>query len=71
MQTQIRISKYSCCDNYTVSDNGTNHSTIITKMVHLAGRLCEHYASDIVYDANAFIKAIEEKQNYDKYLYIF
>ena len=69
MQKQIKIQNYSCYDNYTVSDNGTNHSRIITKMIQLAGRFCEHYASDIVYDANAFIKAIEEKQDYDRYLF--
>jgi hypothetical protein len=38
-------------------------------MIHLAGRLCERWASDIVYDANAFIKAIEEKKDYDRYLF--
>ena len=69
MQKQIKIQNYSCYDNYTVSDNGTNHSSIVTKMVQLAGRFCEHYASDIIYDANAFIKAIEEKQNFDRYLF--
>jgi hypothetical protein len=38
-------------------------------MVQLAGRFCEHYAGDIVYDVNAFIKAIEEKENFDRYLF--
>ena len=69
MEKQIKIQNYSCYDNYTVSDNGTNHSRIITKMVQLAGRLCEHYASDIVYDANAFIKAIESNESFDRYLF--
>lgn len=69
MQKQIKIQNYSCFDNYTVKDKGTNHSDIVTKMVHLAGRLCERWASDIVYDANAFIKAIEEKQDFDRYLF--
>lgn len=69
MYTQVKIHNFSCYDNYTVTDEGTNHSRIITKMVQLAGRLCERYASDIVYDATAFIKAIEENQNYDRYLF--
>lgn len=69
MHKQVKIQNYSCYDNYTVKDTGTNHSDIITKMIHLAGRLCERWASDIVYDANAFIKAIEEKQNFDRYLF--
>ena len=69
MQKQIKITNYSCFDNYSVKDQGTNHSSIVTKMIHLAGRICERYASDIVYDANAFIKAIEEKKDFDRYLF--
>ena len=65
----VKISNYSSFDNYVVKDQGTNHSDIVTKMVQLAGRLCERYASDIVYDANAFIKAIEEKQNFERFLF--
>jgi hypothetical protein len=68
MNKQIKITNYNF-GNYTVKDRGTNHSDITNKMVQLAGRLCEHYAGDIVYDANAFIKAIEKKQNYDRYLF--
>jgi hypothetical protein len=66
---KVNLTTYSCGDNYTVSWEGTNHSRIITKMVHLAGRICEQYASDIVYDANFFIEAIENKKDYDRYLF--
>lgn len=66
---EIKITNYSCYDNYTIKDKGTNHSTIITKMIHLAGRICERFASDIVYDANAFMKAIENEENFDRYLF--
>lgn len=69
MHKQIKIDNYSCFGDFTVKDQGTNHSDIITKMIHLAGRLCERWASDVVYDANAFIKAIEEKQNFDRYIF--
>ena len=69
MKTQVIISNYLGFGNFTVKNKGTNHSDITNKMVQLAGRFCEHYAGDIVYDANAFIKAIEEKQNYDRYLF--
>ena len=69
MERQIKITNYSCYDNYTVKDNGENHSTIVSKMVQLAGRLCEHYASDIVYDAEAFIEAINNNENFDRYLF--
>lgn len=66
---KVQIYDYSSFDNYTVKDKGTNHSDIVTKMVHIAGRLCERYASDIVYDANAFIRAIENKEDFDRYLF--
>ena len=56
------IHNYSIDDNYTYSNTGTNTSHVITAMIHLAGRLCEHYASDIVYDANAFC---ERAKKYD------
>lgn len=69
MNKEIKISNYSCYDNYTIKDKGENHSTIVTKMVQLAGRICERFASDIVYDANAFIEAIENQKDFDRYLF--
>ena len=64
----VKIYDYNCHE-YCVKDKGSNHSDIVTKMVQLAGRICEKYASDIVYDANAFIKAIEDKKDFDRYLF--
>ena len=69
MNKEIKISNYSCYDNYTIKYEGSNHSTIVTKMVQLAGRICEKWASDIVYDAEAFIEAIENKEGFDRYLF--
>ena len=66
---KVKINNYSSFNNYTVKDHGTNHSDIVTKMVQLAGRLCERYASDIIYDANAFIKAIEDKEDFERFLF--
>lgn len=66
---KVKIVNYSSCRDYTVKDKGTNHSDIVTKMVQLAGRICERYAGDIVYDANAFIKAIENKENFEWLLF--
>lgn len=51
MTKEIKITNYSSFDNYTIKDNGKNHSTIVSKMVQLAGRICERFSSDIVYDA--------------------
>jgi hypothetical protein len=67
MKKQIKMSEYGF-NNYIVKDKGENYSDIVTKMVQLAGRLCEKYASDIIYDANAFIKAIAEDKDFDRYL---
>lgn len=69
MNKEIKISNYSFYDNYTIKDNGTNHSSIVTKMVQLAGRICERFASDIVYNADAFIRAIENNESFDRYLF--
>ena len=66
---KVKITNYSSFDNYVVKDKGTNHSDIVTKMVQLAGRLCEKYASDIVYDANAFIRAIENGDDFERFLF--
>lgn len=69
MNKEIKISNYSCGDNYTIKNKGENHSTIVTKMVQLAGRICEYYTSDIVYDAEAFMKAVENNEDFDRYLF--
>jgi hypothetical protein len=37
-------------------------------MIHIAGRLCEYYASDIVYDAVNFRHAVEHQKQYHTYL---
>jgi hypothetical protein len=66
---KVKITRYSMFNNYVVKDKGSNHSDIVTKMIHLAGRICENYASDIVYDANAFIKAIESKEDFERFLF--
>ena len=66
---KVKINTYSSFDNYAMKDQGKNHSCIVTKMIHLAGRLCERFASDIVYDVNAFIKAIEGNQNFERFLF--
>lgn len=69
MKTKISIMNYDCYAEWDISAKGSNHSSIVTKMIQLAGRFCERFASDIVYDANAFIEAIDNKQNFDRYLF--
>lgn len=65
----MNISRYGINDQYTITTHGINPSTIITKMIHLAGRLCEYYASDIVYDAVNFRHAVEHQKQYHRYLF--
>lgn len=69
MEKQANIQNYSFYNDYTVSDKGENWSRVVSKMVQLAGRYCERFASDIVYDAESFINAIENKKDYDRYLF--
>ena len=69
MEKQIKIQNYSCYDNYTVADKGDNWSRIVTKMVQLAGRYCENYASDIYYDIDTYVRHIADKVSYDRYLF--
>ena len=69
MEKQANIQNYSFYDNYTVSDKGDNWSRVVSKMVELAGKYCERFASDIVYDAKSFINAIEDKTDFDRYLF--
>lgn len=69
MEKQIKISNYSCYDNYTITSSEGNWSPIVSKMVELAGRYCERFASDIFYDAHSLIRAIDENRNHDVYLF--
>ena len=69
MEKQIKIQNYSCYDNYTVTDKCGNWSNIASKMIELAGRYCECFASDIVYDINSLIRAIDGNRNHDVYLF--
>ena len=43
------IRSYSDYDNWTVTTNSKNVSDIMSKMVERAGRICERYASCLLY----------------------
>lgn len=60
--------------NYYLRDNGTvtrteNISTIVDKMIRLAAKLTECYASDIVYDIGDLSSAVKEKKPLDNLLF--
>lgn len=59
--------------NYYLRDDGTvtrteNISTIVDKMIRLAAKLTERYASDIDYDIEYLKSAVKEKKPLDHLL---
>lgn len=60
--------------NYYLRDDGTvtrteNISTIVDKMIRLAAKLTECYASDIVYDIGDLSSAVKENKPLDNLLF--
>lgn len=64
----MTIIPYQPPTKYTFTVTGKNPSTIITKLIHLTGRLVENWASDVVYVANEYREAITKCEEYDKYI---
>lgn len=62
------VTNYSVYDNWTVTTNSRNVSSIMSKMVERAGRICEHYASDIYYTLQAYYQAVQNGKEYDEVL---
>ena len=65
----MKIRDYSCYDTWTVKSETENISNIIDKMVRLAAKITESYASDIVYDVNALLEDIADNYPHDKILF--
>ena len=64
----MRFINHSAYDNWTVSVKGENISTIIDKLIRLAAKNTEYYASDIVFTINALQTAADNKVPYTRYL---
>ena len=60
------IHSYSSFDGYTTKSVNDNISSIMSRMVQIAGRLCEDYASDVYYTLSGYDHAVRENYNYDK-----
>ena len=60
------IHSYSSFDGYTTKSVNDNISSIMSRMVQIAGRLCEDYASDVYYSLSGYDHAVRENYNYDK-----
>lgn len=62
---EIKISDYSSYDNYTVKCHGENYSDIYDKLIRLAAKITESYASDIFYDLEFIKGKVENKEAFE------
>ena len=60
------IHSYSSFDGYRTKSVNDNISSIMSRMVQIAGRLCENYASDVYYALCNYDNAVRENYEYDK-----
>ena len=65
----MKIISYSCYDNYTVMSETENISNVKDKLIRLAAKITESYASDIVYVLESLQRFIDEKYPYDKIIF--
>ena len=60
------IYPYGLNNRYTTKSVNGNISSIMSRMVQIAGRLCENYASNIYYALCNYDNAVRENDEYDK-----
>ena len=60
------IYPYGTNNGYTTKSVNDNISSIMSRMVQIAGRLCENYASDVYYTLCSYDNAVRENCEYDK-----
>lgn len=65
---EIKISNYSCYDK-GITSRTENISSIVDKMIRLAAKLTERFASDIVFDIGDLSSAVKEKKPLDHLLF--
>ena len=65
----LKITNYSCYDNYTVTSNTENISDVVDKLVRLSAKITERFASDIYYDIHSLYHCLEEHESYDRVLF--
>jgi hypothetical protein len=65
----LKITNYSCYDNYTVISNSENVSNIVDKLIRLTTKITERFAGDIYYDIKSLYRCIEEHESYDRVLF--
>lgn len=65
------IHPYSTNKKYTTKSVNDNISSIMSRMVQIAGRVCENYAGDIYYSLSGYYYAVHENCDYDKLLVFY
>ena len=60
------IHPYSTDKGNTTKSVNDNISSIMSRMVQIAGRVCEDYASDVYYALCNYDNAVRENYEYDK-----
>ena len=60
------IHPYSTGKGNTTKSGNDKISSRMSRMVQIAGRLCEDYASDVYYSLSGYDHAVRENYNYDK-----
>ena len=64
----MRFVNHSVYDNWTVSVEGQNISTIIDKLIRLAAKNTEYFASDIVFEIDVLKGAVRNEEKFERYL---
>ena len=65
----LKITNYSCYDDYTVTSNTENISDVVDKLVRLSAKITERFASDIYYDIKSLYQYLDEHESYDRVLF--
>ena len=65
----LKITNYSSYDDYTVTSNTENISNVVDKLIRLAAKITERFASDIYYDIESLHHCLEEHESYDRVLF--
>ena len=65
----IKITNYSCYNDYTVISNTENISDVVDKLVRLTAKITERFASDIYYDIKSLYDCLDEHEYYDRVLF--
>lgn len=64
----IKIVDYSTYPQYIVKCGDGNVSDIMDRLIRIAAKITEHFASDIYYDIESLLDSIEARKPYDKIL---